>query len=281
MNKPRRKKTKFLQKPKVLLIEDSIAENTNVALLEKESNTRIRTKKAHTAVYDKTARYSSKNFTDVVPDAMLEAHEDDQYSHLVLAAPSADITNIDASNLTVDGNIEVFKQNVQISCQNMFTVATNALEMNKNLEKVILMEHPPRHDTREDDPTGIKPELAKFANATMQQLLKTSSMKEKIIVARHNLHFSKNMMNAIYKDEFNGNYDGIHMYGNFGSAMYSRSVLGIFNSVFSGKSTNSSTVPTHTNCEQTVYQQKANLRCYKPSNDFSLPLRNRFEVLGN
>ena len=272
VNQPIRKKTKFLQKPKVLLIEDSIAQNTNVAWLEKESNTRIRTKKAYSAVYDKTTRYPSKNFTDVVPDALLEAHKDDQYSHLVLAAPSADITDIDASNLTVNDNIEVFKQNIQISCQNMFTVATKALKMNQNLEKVVLMEHPPRHDNRDDDPTGIKPELAKFANATLQQLLKTSNMKEKLIVAKHNLDFSQNMRDTIYKD------DGIHMYGNLGSKMFSRSVFGIFSSVFSGKSTNTATLSTHTNCNQAVYQEK---RCYKPHNDFSLPLRNRFEILGN
>ena len=222
-----------------------------------------------------------KNFTNVVPDALAEAHHDDQYTHLVLAAPSVDITNIDVSNLKVDSNIEVYKQKVHISCQNMLTVATNALETHQTIEKVILMEHPPRHDTCIDDPTGLKPELAKFANVTLQHLVNTSSMKDKIIVGRHNLDFSNNMTNAIFKDNYSGRYDGIHMYGQVASTMYCRSVLRMFTSVFPNKSTNNTSDSTNRSCEQTLYQQRTNVRSYRPHIEFSLPLRNRFEILGN
>ena len=163
----------------------------------------------------------------------------------------------------------------------MLTVATNALRTHQNIEKVILMEHPPRHDTPLDDPTGINSELAKFANSTLQQLLKTSSMKNKIIVGKHSLDFSNNMKDAIYRDEYSGRYDGIHMYGNLGGIMFTRSVLSMFSSVFAIKSTNYTTNSIHRNCEQTLYQQKTNSRSYKPRSEFTLPLRNRFEVLGN
>ena len=44
----RRRRSNFLQKPKVLYIGDSVAANANFAFLEKESNSRIRSVKAYT-----------------------------------------------------------------------------------------------------------------------------------------------------------------------------------------------------------------------------------------
>ena len=275
----RRKKTKYLQKSKILYVGDSVAQNANVPFLEKESNTRIRTKKAYSAVNDKAARFPNESFADVVPAALAETHHDDQYSHLVLAAPTIDVTNIDASEVSIDDNIEVYKQKIQISCENMFSVATKALENHQELEKVILMEHPPRHDPKSNDPTGLKPYLANFANSTLQKLLQRSTMNNKIIVGKHNLDFSQNMTTAIFEHDWRGNFDGVHMHGSFGTSMFTESVLNIFRSAFSCETTCSA---SHTNCEQAKYQRNRHSATSQPKlNKFSLPIRNRFEVLGN
>ena len=43
----RRGKSRFLQKPKILYIGDSVAQNADIAYLERETQSRIRTKKAY------------------------------------------------------------------------------------------------------------------------------------------------------------------------------------------------------------------------------------------
>ena len=103
----------------------------------------------------------NKNFSDVTPAALLNTREEDPFSHLILAAPTVDITNLNTSMLTQNDNTEVYKQHVTISCQNMLTVAYNALTAHPELTKVVLMEHPPRFDVIDADP---KPQLMKYAN---------------------------------------------------------------------------------------------------------------------
>ena len=71
---------------------------------------------------------------DVTPVALVETQKEDAFSHLILAAPTVDISNIDTSKLTLNDNIEVFKQEIVISCRNMFTVATNALNTSTDKE---------------------------------------------------------------------------------------------------------------------------------------------------
>ena len=203
--RPKRRRTRFQQKPKVLYIGDSVACNADTAYLEKETNCRIRTRKAYSSIDDSRARWPKRNFTDIVPQALYETQHEDKFSHLVLAAPTVDISNMNTANLTVNDNIEVYKQKVLISCENMFTVANNALKEHKNIEKVILMEHAPRLDLGSNDPTRLKSKLAKFANSSLQQLLNDSTMKERIMIGRHwTLECSENMIDAMYMDNRSG-----------------------------------------------------------------------------
>ena len=53
--------------------------------------------------------------------------KDDAFEHLVLGAPTVDITNLDTSSTKSEDNTEFFKKEVVVSCQNMFTTAQNAL----------------------------------------------------------------------------------------------------------------------------------------------------------
>ena len=106
----------------------------------------------------------------------------------MLAAPTVDISNMSTANLKPSDNIEVYKQKTLISCQNMFTVAQDALRSNPNINKVILMEHAPRLDTKANDPTGLKRKLAQYANTSLAQMWECSSMKENIVIGKHTLH---------------------------------------------------------------------------------------------
>ena len=158
-----------------------------------ESKSRIRTTKAYSSVNDARARFPKKNFADVTEAALGDTHEDDTFTHLVQSAPTVDISNLNTSKLTDEDNVEVFKQNVLISSKNMFTVAQDALIRHPQLKKIILMEHAPRYDGAHVDPTQLKPKLAKLANDIYAQLWHSSALKEKIIVASHNLDCSDDL----------------------------------------------------------------------------------------
>ena len=106
----RRGKSRFLQKPKILYIGDSVAQNADIAYLERETQSRIRTKKAYSSISDRKARWPKKNFMDVTPVALVETQKEDAFSHLILAAPTVDISNIDTSKLTLNDNKSLNKK---------------------------------------------------------------------------------------------------------------------------------------------------------------------------
>ena len=93
----------------------------------------------------------------------------------------------------------------------MFSVVQGALVKHPNLKKVILMKHSPRYDLPHVDQRQLKAKLANFANDTFAQLWQSSGMKDKIIVADHNLQCSEDEIDSLYTDENTGRYDGVHM----------------------------------------------------------------------
>ena len=287
----KRRKTKFLRKPKILFVGDSIAHSVDIAAVEMETQSRIRTKKAYSSIHDTRARWPCKNFSDVTPDALADTFEDDEFSQMVLSAPTVDISNTDTSRLRTSDNIEVYKQKIAISCENMFTVAQNALSRHPQLKTVVIMEHAPRFDVAFNDPTGLKSKLATFANSTLAQLWQSSPMKNKIVIGKHTLDCPDDMINAWYKDDSSSRYDGVHLYGSRGRDAYTKSVLEIIKSAlptpqYKTGSASSSSSP-HANCAQAVYQRaqkqkRATNSAHQSSNNaYSVPTNNRFEVLGN
>ena len=97
-------KTEYQCKARVLLVGDSLAQNSDFRKLEAVTNTTIKTAKAYSSIWDNAARYKDKNVTKVVKDELMDA----SFDHLVLAAPTVDITNLDTS--------EFYKQKIGNSC---------------------------------------------------------------------------------------------------------------------------------------------------------------------
>ena len=197
-----------------------------------------------------------------------------------LAAPTVDISNINTENLTENDNVEVFEQKVVVSCQNMLSVAQNAVLDNPELRKVVIMEHAPRQDPKEVDPTRLKPRLARLANSTLAQLVLNSGMKNKIILGRHNIDITT--PSTVYRDDLTGRYDGVHMYGSQGKEIYTRSVERIFRSILPVTATPTQQRPlySHVTCPQAQYQKRRQARA-ELSQQYSVPVNNRFTVLGN
>jgi hypothetical protein len=268
----RRKSSQYLRKPKVLLIGDSIAHNANFNAVEMETNVRVKTVKAYSSTHNPKARWPKKNVADVTPSALSKTYKDDQFTHLVVAAPTVDISNLDTSKLSPTDNMEYFKQEVAISCRNIFAVAHDALKNKPDLEKVIIMEHAQRFDEPFVDPLSLKPALAKYANVMFHNLWMESPMKSKIIVAAHSLQYNNDTFEARYKDDKTGKFDGVHMYGSAGKTAYTRSLINIFNQAVASKSNGSSkSNDSHTTCPQTRYSQQK----------YSVPVHNMFDILGN
>jgi hypothetical protein len=273
-----------LAKPKVLYIGDSIAANAQFPLIEQESGCRIRTVKAYSSVFNERARFPRKNVTDVTEASIADTKVDDVFTHLVISAPTVDITNLDTTKLFENENVERFKENVSVSCKNIFTVAQNALGKHPKLQKVILVQHPPRYDEPHVDPTQLKPKLAKLANNIYNQLWHSSGLKDKIVIAPHTLDCSDDLIDARYKDDRTGRYDGIHMYGAGAKQAYTHSLLQIFKSFLPSPVVSESSPSFHSTCPQTRFmnsRKKKTLSANQRSNKYSVPTSNKFGVLGN
>ena len=146
--------------------------------------------------YSSVENLKTKNITDTVYEALKDAHEDDEYTEMILASPTVDIANLDTSKLQPDDNTEAIKERVTISCINVFTAAENALKSHPKLEKVLILEHPTWLDSKDKDPLGMKPQLAKYANTFFRQLWFESPLKNKVLIGSHT--------GAGYKDEISG-----------------------------------------------------------------------------
>ena len=280
----KKKKSTFLAKAKVLYIGDSVAHNVEFPNLEEATNCRIRTVKAYSSVLNEKARFPHKNVTDVTPVALMETHEDDEYTELVLSSPTVDISNLETSSLKPDDNTEVYKQSVVISCKNIFTAAEKALSNHPKLRQVVILEHPPRFDTKQSDPLGLKPQLAKYANMTYGQLWLASPLKDKIQIGSHSLKYSAER----YTDMRTNRYDGIHMYGKHGRQDYTKSLIQMLKNVFPASQPsmppNQTKPMNHTNCAQAKYQKQKKKTTFaqKSQNKFyNVPVNNRFNLLGN
>ena len=209
----------------ILWIGSSIGHNVDFKFLEKQLGAPIRTHKAYSSNGDTTtgAWFPKKNLTDVTKEALKPGNN---YKHLVIQCGSVDITNIDTQINPLE-NLKVSEQTASMSSQNIFSVVEDALEKNDHLEKVILLDRPPRYDLDEKDPHHIKTHLSKFANTEFRRLWENSKFKDRIIIGEHDLHCSGDVRGERYGDERSKDFDGIHLYGPSGKAAYTNSILNI------------------------------------------------------
>ena len=221
-------KSVFLSRPKVLYVGDSVGYTASFMKTEKASNCRISTARAYSSVHDRQARWPEHNFQDVVKYALAHPGRE-EYDVLVMTAPTVDITNLDTAKVSPKDSTEVYQQMIISSTQNMFNTAQRSLEQNPKLKKVILMEHTPRFDSQKSDPTSIKANLVRIANATLGQLWLNSSFKNKIFIRRHSLESSGTgpAHTARYVNTYTGRYDGVHLFGETARADYTNSIKSI------------------------------------------------------
>ena len=163
---PTKARTAYQSKKKVLYVSDSVGRTVVFPIVEMEMDCTIKTANAYSSIEDKNAFWPKRNFTDVVKAKLAKVPTD----CLVMSAPTVDISNIDTSGLKQSDSTDKYQKMVNESCRNMFNTAHDAIENHPNIEKVVIMEHAPRHDENDVDPLKLKPTLARYANNIFSQL---------------------------------------------------------------------------------------------------------------
>ena len=198
---------------KILYITDSIGGNVIIEDLEKATKAKIIKRRAYGAVKDASQTYPISNFTDVVPKEMAQTVPD----VLVLQRDSITLTN-----LSEGAPEEYAQQQVKVSSQNMMSVATTALASNPKLQRVVLMQAPPRYDGKDELNMYGNKELLKARDES------TSVHKQRVVIGVHNLDCESNLRASRFGDGRKGpRPDMIHMKGPSGKAAFTRSVASI------------------------------------------------------
>ena len=250
---------------------DSVGHSASIWDVENSSNIRIRAARTYSSVYDKEARWPGYNYTDCVNYA-LKNPGTENFDILVMSAPTVDISNMDTSKKTPTSSSENFQKDARKSSHNMFRLAERSLRDNPKLNKVIIMEHPPRFDNPAVDPISLKPALAKLANTTLGKLWLNSKLKDKIVIGQHSLESSGlgDAHNARYVNPITGKYDGVHLYGPTGCKDYTNSLKSILMMALSKNEFGTAPAEEHVACPQAKYQKKKQVP--------SVPTKNRFSV---
>ena len=183
-----------------------------------------------------------------------------------------DITNLDTTRTKAGDSVEYFKQQVVVSCQNMFNIAQNALIKYPKLKTVTIMEHPPRFDNVDKDQSFLKPKLANYANDVIRQLWSSPSLKHKIVLGlSQGLECKGKARLARYTRTHDNKHDGIHMYGVSGRAAFRRSVTSIISSVLSHVP---ATAPV-------THQSGSGQGAANTEDRYNVKVNNFFDILGN
>ena len=141
------------------------------------------------------------------------------------------------------------------SCIKVLNIAKKSLSENKNLKKVVVLEHPPRFDS------NIKGEMASLANTTFKELIENLKHEHKIELGMHSLkcYGVGKTYDARYRNSLIKQVDGLHFLGPCGSRDYSESLVRI---LVKALKTKAADFPLSAN----TYVS-------------NIPVRNRFDVL--
>ena len=193
-------------------VTDSIGGNVIFEELEKITKAKFKRRKAYGSVRATGQQHPDSNIMDVVPKELIE----NKPEVLVLQRDSITLTN-----LSPGAPDDYARQQVLLASYNMFTVATNALASNPNLQQVVLMEAVPRYDG--------KKELNEYGNQMLHQAKteSTSAHKAKVMIGVHSLECEGGLRASRYGDGRRGEVDLVHMRGTSGKVAFTRSVASI------------------------------------------------------
>ena len=154
------------------------------------------------------ARYPDSNLAERLPALLKER----PYNSLIVLTPSNNITNIE------DFDNEEQNELAVKTAIDTVSIVEKALEDSPSLEKIVIVELPPRADS------ARLSELTEFCNFTLKERVLKSKYHKQITIA--NLD---NLYDYTYEDIFgfpsSRSYDGIHMKGRHGRHAFTNSII--------------------------------------------------------
>ena len=200
---------------KVLCVADSIGSHCDFQSIEEATKVDIVTKRAYSSVEDMRAKWPESNFRDVVEVQLAKGN----YNHLVMQAPSVDITNLKSVKNKTSKQYQ--RGEASTSSFNTIKTAERALQKYPNLKGVLITERAPRHDNMR--------ELSQFSNEELHRHLKHSIYKNQIKIGIHTLDFEGEERDSVYgSKKTNTIPDGYHLRGPNGKLSFTKSLLNIF-----------------------------------------------------
>ena len=102
--------------------------------VEKITNTTIKTA-GFSSTWEDNSRFRNHNLTNVSKQELKKKH----YDHLVISAPTVDISNLKTDNLKPNDDTKELKDKVKESCRNVVKIAEDALAECDGLKNVTIM----------------------------------------------------------------------------------------------------------------------------------------------
>ena len=263
------KHVKRNHKKKVAWIGTSISKVLDKEKFEKDLNVELSVTRAYCIKEEDDAENKKENFEAVVPEEIRKEKPD----ILILQTGNIEITNIEVNKALIDNDISIEEykrswfEKVEQDSKHLFEIAQNALKIDKNLQKVVILKRLPRQDRSSADFFGIKSELSNYANAIYDQLWIKMGSPKNIIILELELEGSKFYQNLIYGSPSSQNYDGVHLNGEGAVRQFTYQTIkqlklklfGIYQTKLKpSKRTQPQLVldNDHTNCPQALYKRR-------------------------
>jgi hypothetical protein len=318
-NEEKQRRTNGLtKKAKVAWVGTSLSKQLSKTKFENDLKVDLKIERAYCIVNEADAHFPEKNFGAVVPKVV--GNDDIDTLVLQAGSIEITNLDVNKTVKDPKKKIEVYKkqwfEKVEKDSSNLFDVAEDALKNSAHLQKVIIIKRLPRFDPKKNDSLGIKSQLSKYANTCYDQLWVKRGRPENIhIVNLDGLDSTEYLRNIIYGGESKDNYDGIHFRGAHAARHFTYRSIEAVKSIIVGplkqrapQPKNRNTEDYHRNCPQAQYQQRrgTNQRSENLSssqsqssqsvtgsqgvrysdvvigrNNYSVPVGNRFDVLGN
>ena len=211
------------QKNKLLFVGDSLSRNLNISVIKNVTDMNVKRAEAFViAKDDPKASFPAKNFTDIVPKELSQ----DCYSTLVLQGGTNEVSNLNISG-NVTQKIEILKDEIKKSSENMFELAQRSLSENSSLEKVIILKRIFRCDLPKDDPSHIRSKLSEYGNRVYDDIWLSKGCPGNIIIAQQPLECQGPLAESRYGSPSTKGYDGVHMRGRLAVQHYTGSFVNV------------------------------------------------------
>ena len=215
------KHTNYMNLPNWFIVGDSHLNSVKPRMVEKASGGKLFGKgfnhpkegRAYCSTKEwPNSKFPNNNHKDLIPKVL----EERVYKGGIILCPGNDISNI--ANMDRARQLAMAEQ----SALNMVGEVEKALQNNSTLEKMVMMEYPPRADSKQ------LAEVTTFANEVLHNEVNKSKYKEHITVGSFkNLRYNndKEMVALFGPNNSNPRYDGVHLRGRKGSWLYTESIM--------------------------------------------------------